>query len=125
MLQSKICFLILYVDDILLATDDMGTLYEVKQFLSKNFEIKDIDEGSYVIGIKIHRERFQGILVVSRDLYQQSPKEISDEKKFSPCPTPIMKGDKFSLDHSPKNDLEQEHMRDIPYASAVGSLMYA
>ena len=42
--EIKICFLVLYVDDILLATNDMGTLYKVKQFLSKNFEMKDIDE---------------------------------------------------------------------------------
>ena len=27
---SKICYLILYVDDILLETNDVGTLYEVK-----------------------------------------------------------------------------------------------
>ena len=27
---SKICFLMLYVDDILLATNDKGLLYEVK-----------------------------------------------------------------------------------------------
>ena len=39
---SKICFLVLYVDDILLATNDKGLLYEVKQFLSKNFDIKDM-----------------------------------------------------------------------------------
>ncbi|CAL9124714.1 unnamed protein product, partial [Musa textilis] len=35
---SKICFLVLYVDDILLATNDKGLLHEVKQFLSKNFD---------------------------------------------------------------------------------------
>jgi len=34
---SKICFLVLYVDDILLAVNDQGLLHEVKQFLSKNF----------------------------------------------------------------------------------------
>ena len=54
---SKICFLVLYVDDILLATNDKGLLYEVKQFLSKNFDMKDMGKTSYVIGIKIHRER--------------------------------------------------------------------
>jgi hypothetical protein len=32
---SKICFIILYVDDILLATNDKSFLHEVKQFLSK------------------------------------------------------------------------------------------
>ena len=45
---SKICFLVLYVDDILLATNDKGLLYEVKQFLSKNFDMKDMGEASYV-----------------------------------------------------------------------------
>lgn len=62
---SKICFLVLYVDDILLATNDKGLLREVKQFLSKNFDMKDMGEASYVIGIKIHRDRFRGILAPS------------------------------------------------------------
>ncbi|RZB91262.1 Retrovirus-related Pol polyprotein from transposon TNT 1-94 [Glycine soja] len=56
--RSKICFLVLYVDDILLATDDKNFLYEVKKFLSKNFDMKDMGYASYVIGIEIHRERF-------------------------------------------------------------------
>ena len=38
---------------------------------------------------------------------------------------PIMKGDKLSLNQCPKNDLENESMKNIPYASVVGSLMYA
>ena len=36
-----------------------------------------------------------------------------------------MKGDKLSLNQCPKNDIEKESMKNIPYASAVGSLMYA
>ena len=54
---SKICFLVLYVDGILLATNDKGLLYEMQQFLSKNFDMKDMGEISYVIDINIHRER--------------------------------------------------------------------
>uniref|UniRef100_A0A2N9HUB9 Reverse transcriptase Ty1/copia-type domain-containing protein n=1 Tax=Fagus sylvatica TaxID=28930 RepID=A0A2N9HUB9_FAGSY len=38
---------------------------------------------------------------------------------------PIVKGDRFNLNQCPKNDLEREQMKNIPYASAVGSLMYA
>ena len=38
---------------------------------------------------------------------------------------PIQKGDKFSLMQCPKNDWECKKMEGIPYASAVGSLMYA
>ena len=63
---SKICFLVLYVDDILLATNGKGLLYEVKQFLSNNFDMKDMGEASYVLGIKIHKERSRGILCLSQ-----------------------------------------------------------
>uniref|UniRef100_A0A2N9FCT2 Reverse transcriptase Ty1/copia-type domain-containing protein n=1 Tax=Fagus sylvatica TaxID=28930 RepID=A0A2N9FCT2_FAGSY len=35
------------------------------------------------------------------------------------------KGDRFNLNQCSKNDLEREQMKNIPYASAVGSLMYA
>ena len=31
----------------------MTRMYEVKHFLSKNFDMKDINDASYVIGIKI------------------------------------------------------------------------
>ena len=62
---SKTCFLVLYVDDILLATNNKGLLCEMKQFLSKSFDMKDMGETSYVIGIRIHRERSRGILGLS------------------------------------------------------------
>ena len=39
--------------------------------------------------------------------------------------TPVTKGDKFSLSQCPKGDLEIQAMKGTPYASTVGSLMYA
>jgi len=122
---SKICFLVLYVDDILLATNDKGLLHEVKQFLSKNFDMKDMGEASYVIGIKIHRDRFRGILGLSQETYINKILERFRMKDCSPSVAPIVKGDRFNLNQCPKNDFEREQMKNIPYASAVGSLMYA
>ena len=66
---SKICFLVLYVDDILLETNDKGLLYEVKQFLSKNFDMNDMGEATCIIDAKIHREISQGILGLSQETY--------------------------------------------------------
>ena len=62
---SKFVILVLYVDDILLAVNDIGMLHETKQFLSKSFEMKDFGEASYVIGIEIFRDRSQGLLGLS------------------------------------------------------------
>jgi hypothetical protein len=42
-------FLILYVDDLLLATNDMNMLRETKKFLYIFFEMKDLGEASYVL----------------------------------------------------------------------------
>ena len=122
---SKICFLVLYVDDILLATNDKGLLYEVKQFLSKNFDMKDMGEASYVIAIKIHRKRSRGILGLSKETYINKVLGRFNMKNCSPSVAPILKGDKFDLNQCLKNDFEWEHIKNIPYASVVGSLMYA
>lgn len=62
----KFVILVLYVDDILLAANDMGMLRDIKKYLSKNFETKDIGEASYVIGIEIFRDRSQGLLSLSQ-----------------------------------------------------------
>ena len=42
-----------------------------------------------------------------------------------PCKTPIQKGERLSNDQCPRNDDESAETEKIPYASAVGSLMYA
>ena len=42
-----------------------------------------------------------------------------------PVDTPVTKGDKFSLSQCLKGDLEIQAMKETPYDSAVGSLMYA
>ena len=122
---SKICFLVLYVDDILLATNDKSLLYEVKQFLSKSFDMKDMGDASYIIGIKINRERSRVILGLSQETYINKVLERFNMKNCSPSVAPILKGDIFDLNQCPKNDFGREHIKNISYASAVGSLMYA
>jgi len=63
---GKYIFLVLYGDDILLATNNIDMLHETKKFLSRNFEMKDLGDASFVLGIQIHRDRSQGILGLSQ-----------------------------------------------------------
>ena len=122
---SKMIFLVLYVDDILLATNDTGMLYATKKFLSKNFEMKDLGEASFVLGIEILRNRSQYTLRLSQRNYIDKVLKKFDMEYCKPGDTPISKGDKFSLEQCPKSHLERQEMQKIPYASCVGSLMYA
>ncbi|KAL0533145.1 hypothetical protein IC582_030360 [Cucumis melo] len=122
---SKFIILVLYVDDILLATNDFGLLCQTKEFLSKNFEMKDMSEASYVIGIEIFRDRTHGLLGLSQKAYINKVLEKLKMNKCSSSVVPIQKGDKFSLMQCPKNELERNQMETISYASIVGSLLYA
>lgn len=122
---SKFIFLVLYVDDILLASSDLGLLHETKNYLSTNFKMVDMGEANYVIGIEIFRDRSRGLLGLSQKGYINRVLERFNMQLCSATDAPITKGDKLSEKQCPKNDLEKERMKLIPYASAVGSLMYA
>ena len=54
--RSKYISLVLYVDDILLAPNDISLLQETKRFLSKQFEMKDLGDASFVLGIQIYQD---------------------------------------------------------------------
>ena len=62
---SKFIILVLYVDDILLGVNDIGLIHDVKNYLSKKFEMKDIGEASYMIRLEIFCNRLQGLLGLS------------------------------------------------------------
>ena len=50
--NGKFIFLVLYVDDILLASSDASLLLETKKF-----DMRDLGEASFVLGIEIHQDR--------------------------------------------------------------------
>ena len=122
---SKFIILVLYVDDILLACNDNNMLHETKRFLSSKFDMKDLGEASYILGIEIHRDRSIGVLSRSQKSYIEKVLNRFNMSKCAESPVPVHKGDKFGEFQFPKNKVETNQMKAIPYASAVGSLMYA
>ncbi|KAL0373983.1 UNVERIFIED_CONTAM: Retrovirus-related Pol polyprotein from transposon RE1 [Sesamum radiatum] len=59
---SLVAYLVLYVDDILLIGNDVKMLGDIKAWLSTQFSMKDMGEASYVLGIKIYRDRSRRLL---------------------------------------------------------------
>ncbi|RVW40204.1 Retrovirus-related Pol polyprotein from transposon TNT 1-94 [Vitis vinifera] len=93
--------------------------------LSTHFDMKDLGETSYVLGIKILRDRANGVLKLSQRTYIEKILKRFNMHNCSSTIAPIVKGDKFSKAWCPQNDYEREEMRTIPYSSLVGSFMYA
>ena len=66
---SAIIFLVLYVDDILIIGNDVSVLQSVKIWLSKQFSIKNLGKASYILGIRICRDRSNRLLGLSQSTY--------------------------------------------------------
>ncbi|KAJ9566547.1 hypothetical protein OSB04_002513 [Centaurea solstitialis] len=86
------------VYDILLIGNDVPTLQSVKSWLSKCFQMKDLGEAAYILGIKIYRNRSKRLIGLSQML---------------------------SKTQCPVSSQDQDKMKSVPYASAIGSIMYA
>ena len=111
---SKFIFLVLYVDDVLLASSDLNLLHETKQHLSKTFDMKDLGKASFVLGIEIHRDRSRGTLGLSQNAYIDRVLKRFDMQSCKPGDVPIVKGDVLSKDKCPKNEVERKCMKKVP-----------
>ena len=122
---SAIMFLVLYVDDILLIGNDVGMLSSVKAWLSKNFSMKDLGKVTYVLGIRIYRDRSRRLLGLSQSMYKDTIVKRFDLENSKRGFIPIRHGVQISKEHSPKTPEDRALMEKIPYASTIGSIMYA
>ena len=59
---SYVAFLILYVDDKLLIGNDIEFLDSIKGYLNKSFSKKDLGEATYILSIKIYRDRSRRLI---------------------------------------------------------------
>ena len=88
MQDDIVVFRILYVDDIFLIGNDFEMLSKVKIQLATQFQMKDLGEVQYVLGIKIIRDKKNKISALSQENYIDSilsKYNMQDSKKgFTP-----------------------------------------
>ena len=123
--ENAVAFLVLYVDDILLIGNDIGVLSTVKVWLASTFDMKDLGEASYILGIKLLRDRKNKIIGLSQASYIDKVLSRFSMENSKKGFLPFRHGLTFSQDQCPKTQSERDRMAGITYASAVGSLIYA
>ena len=68
--QDKVVmFLVLYVDDILLIGNDVRVMSSVNVWLSGQFDMKDLSEANFILGIKLWQDRKNKMLGLSQAGY--------------------------------------------------------
>jgi Reverse transcriptase (RNA-dependent DNA polymerase) len=63
---DEFIYLLLYVDDMLIASSDMDEIRKVKKQLSSAFEMKDLGAATRILGMEITRDRSQRKLFLSQ-----------------------------------------------------------
>ncbi|KAL0416866.1 UNVERIFIED_CONTAM: hypothetical protein Slati_3518500 [Sesamum latifolium] len=86
--------------------------------------MKDMGEASYILSIKIYRNRSRKMLGLTQSSCIEKVLKRFKMENSKRGFLPMRHGFKLSKKQSPKTDEELKKMSDIPYASAVGSIQY-
>ncbi|CAH9086863.1 unnamed protein product [Cuscuta epithymum] len=86
--------------------------------------MKDMGAAKQILGIRIVRDRKEKKLWLSQEHYVKRVLQRFQMENAKAVKTPLATHFKLSIEQSPFNEAEKSDMQRVPYASAVGSLMY-
>lgn len=117
--------LLLYVDDMLIVGKNISRIKELKETLSESFAMKDLGPARQILGIQIIRDRSVKKLYLSQEKYVEKVLHRFCMDKAKAVSVPLASHFKLNYEQCPSMNEEKLSMKNIPYSSAVGSLMYA
>jgi histone deacetylase 1/2 len=113
-------FIVVYVDDLILVCNDQNKLLRIKEELNQKFEMKDLGELHFFLGMEVERNHDQRLLRINQIKYL---KEILKCFRMEECkPIGVSFNPKMKLQ---RNANGNDEWKGFPYQQVVGSLMYA
>ncbi|KAL8126521.1 hypothetical protein AgCh_013699 [Apium graveolens] len=109
----------------LVVGQDANMIRKLKEDLSKFFDMKDLGPARQILGMKIVRDRTSRKLWLSQQGYIERVLKRFNMDDAKPVSIPLAGHFKLDKKMCPSTDKEKEDMEEVPYSSAVGSLMYA
>jgi len=117
-------YLGVYVDDLVVMSEVSDKVLEVKQALTSKFEMADLGEVSTILGIRVLRDVKSGELTLDQSKYVGQVLKKFGMENAKPVVTPLVVGTKLSKSDCALTKEDREEMKEKPYRSVVGSLMY-
>ena len=113
----------LFADDMFIIGAIFIRIEGVKQFLHSRFRIKDLGKGAYLLGMETRRQREGGIILLQEKYTREVLFKFAADA-YRVVSTPLPPYSKLSAADSPQTPEARALMVDVPYRSAIGSLMY-
>nr|GEY63522.1 hypothetical protein [Tanacetum cinerariifolium] len=120
---SNVTFLILYVDDIIIMGNHIPSLQSVKDYLGKCFAMKDLGEAAFILGIKIYRDRSKRLIGLDQNAYMDKILKRYKMDNSKRGYIPMQERLDLNKTQGASTPKEVKCMQNVPYASAVGSIM--
>ncbi|GBE87159.1 hypothetical protein SCP_1004060 [Sparassis crispa] len=118
---DKIEIVTVWVDDLLIFTNDCALMDQLKRELRNMFEVTDLGEPQKIVGIEIERDRSKQTIKISQTKYIES---ILHKNGLTNANTVGMPLDPNTVLEKEEPETDDECDRDNGYASLIGSLMY-
>ena len=112
--DNNFIILLLYVDDMLVVGSDMQEIVNLKQKLSKQFEMKDLGAAKQILGMRIKRDTNSRTLLLSQDKYINKVLSRFNMQNAKVVSTPLGVHFRLSKEQSPKTEEERAYMAKVP-----------
>ena len=116
---------------IAVATDDMAItskrledIVKFKAELSKHVELSDKGELTWFLGFEVRRNRENRLIAINQRSYIEAMVEKFGLSDAKPVHTPMEVGAQYSKSQSPMSPKQEAAMRKVPYAEAIGSVLW-
>lgn len=117
-------YLILYVDNILVASYDRSVIIELKNLLSKKFDMKELGHAKKILGIDTVKDETKGSIFLSQENYLRRVLKRFNTHEAKSVTTPLAQHIKLSSDQPPSNESDKIEMESVSYAHRIKSIMY-
>ncbi|CAK9827482.1 Retrovirus-related Pol polyprotein from transposon TNT 1-94 [Anthophora retusa] len=121
---DKLTLIAVYVDDLILASNNTKKVRELTKKLSQCFEMKDLGQLHYCLGIEFEQEEETNTIRMSQRKYILDLLTRFKMEDCKPAITPMNTGLKLSKEMQPKTEEERKQMEKTPFRCLIGSIMY-
>lgn len=114
-LDDKMVLMALYVDDIILASNNPEKLREIKDKLCKTFKMKDLGEPKVYLGMRVTRDRGNQIINFDQSEYTEKILERFGMKESKGQQTPMITRQVKNREIRASENSEENRVCNVPY----------
>ncbi len=123
-IDGHICYIAVYVDDLLIIAPSMRLVDHIKSELKQKFKMTDLGEAKYLLGWSIVRNRKDRTMLLHQESYASKVLEKYKHLVNYAVATPYEPNAKLSAEMAADTLEDIAFMKKVPYREIVGCFMY-